>query len=289
MVEVTIDSIRVSLMSQHRVVILKDVDSDRYLPIWIGPCEADAITVTLQEMEVSRPLTHDLLKNVIGEMGGEVEQIVISDLRSDVFYARIIMAVGGKRLEIDSRPSDALALAVRLHVPVYIEEAVMDKGYHDNRLLAHCVELHVRTYIPERKQKHRRWTDKPTEYEAAFRANRRRVQGEKGRRLSRWRSERCERTFAHVCETGGGRRMWLRGLGNATKAHVLRCAAYNLGLLLRKVFGLRKPRSNGGLAAVVFWFYAVLHRRLTAQELFRALQESLRRPSGAAADKGVKF
>ena len=67
MVEVTIDSIRVSLMSQHRVVILKDVDSDRYLPIWIGPCEADAITVTLQELEVSRPLTHDLLKNVIGE------------------------------------------------------------------------------------------------------------------------------------------------------------------------------------------------------------------------------
>jgi len=128
MVEVTIDSIRVSLMSQHRVVILKDVDSDRYLPIWIGPCEADAITVTLQEMEVSRPLTHDLLKNVIGEMGGEVEQIFISDLRSDVFYARIIMAVGGKRLEIDSRPSDALALAVRLHVPVYIEEAVMDKA-----------------------------------------------------------------------------------------------------------------------------------------------------------------
>ena len=128
MVEVTIDSIRVSLMSQHRVVILKDVDSDRYLPIWIGPCEADAITVTLQEMEVSRPLTHDLLKNVIGEMGGEVEQIVISDLRNDVFYARIIMAVGGKRLEIDSRPSDALALAVRLHVPVYIEDAVMDKA-----------------------------------------------------------------------------------------------------------------------------------------------------------------
>lgn len=128
MVEVTIDSIRVSLMSQHRVVILKDIDSDRYLPIWIGPCEADAITVTLQEMEVSRPLTHDLLKNVIGEMGGEVEYIVISDLRNDVFFARIVMGVSGKRLEIDSRPSDALALAVRLHVPVYIEEPVMDKA-----------------------------------------------------------------------------------------------------------------------------------------------------------------
>jgi bifunctional DNase/RNase len=128
MVEVTIDSIRVSLMSQHRVVILKDVDSDRYLPIWIGPCEADALTVTLQEMEVSRPLTHDLLSNVIGEMGGEVEDMVISELRNDVFFARIVMGLNSKRLEIDSRPSDALALAVRLHVPVYIEEPVMDKA-----------------------------------------------------------------------------------------------------------------------------------------------------------------
>ena len=128
MVEVTIDSIRVSLMSQSRIVILKDVDSERYLPIWIGACEADAITVTLQDVEVSRPLTHDLLKNIIAEMGGEVDHIVISDLRNDVFYARIVMDAGGKQMEIDSRPSDALALAVRLHVPVYIEEAVMQKA-----------------------------------------------------------------------------------------------------------------------------------------------------------------
>lgn len=128
MVEVTIDSIRVSLMSQHRVVILKDVDSDRYLPIWIGPFEADAIAVTLQEMEVIRPLTHDLLKNVITELGGEVDYILISDLRNEVFYARIVMQANGRHLEIDSRPSDAIALAVRLHVPVYIEEAVMDKA-----------------------------------------------------------------------------------------------------------------------------------------------------------------
>lgn len=167
-----------------------------------------------------------------------------------------------------------------------ITEVVADKGYHDNRLLAHCTELQVRTYIPERKQKHRRWTDKPTEYELAFRANRRRVRSAKGRRLSRWRSERCERTFAHVCETGGGRRTWLRGLGNVTKAHVLRCAAYNLGLLLRKVFGLGKPRSNGGLAAVVFWLYAVLDRRLTAPELFGALQESLRAPPWRGGENG---
>jgi bifunctional DNase/RNase len=128
MVEVTIDSIRVSLMSQHRVVILKDVDSDRYLPIWIGPCEAEAITVTLQEVEVPRPLTHDLLKNVIAKMGGTVERIIVSELRDEVFYAHIVMEADGKHLEIDSRPSDALALAVRLHVPVYIEEAVMEKA-----------------------------------------------------------------------------------------------------------------------------------------------------------------
>ncbi len=155
-----------------------------------------------------------------------------------------------------------------------ITEVVADKGYHDNRLLAHCVELHVRTYIPERKQKHRRWTDKPAEYEAAFRANRRRVQSEQGRRLSRWRSERCERTFAHVCETGGGRRTWLRGLGNVTKAHVLRCAAYNLGLLLRKVFGLGKPRSNGGFVAAVLSLCRDLYRLLHVPESIGALWES---------------
>lgn len=128
MVEVMIDSIRVSLMSQHRVVILKDIDSDRYLPIWIGNSEADAITMTLQEMEVVRPMTHDLLKNVIVELGGDVDYIVISDLRNEVFYAKIVLDANGKRLEIDSRPSDAIALAVRLHVPVYIEDAVMGKA-----------------------------------------------------------------------------------------------------------------------------------------------------------------
>jgi hypothetical protein len=134
-----------------------------------------------------------------------------------------------------------------------IAEVVADKGYHDNRLLAQCADWQVRTYIPERKQKSRRWTDKPAEYEVAFRANRRRVRGPKGRQLNRWRSERCERTFAHVCETGGGRRTWLRGLGNVLKAHVLKCAGYNLGLLLRKVWGLSKPRNGEAGAAALFW------------------------------------
>ena len=135
-----------------------------------------------------------------------------------------------------------------------IEEAVLDKGYHDNGLLAGLAERGVRTYIPERRQKNRCWTDKPVEQEKAFRANRRRVRGQKGRQLNRWRSERCERTFAHVCETGGGRRTWLRGQTNVSKAHTLKCAAYNLGVLLRKVWGMRKPRNAdegvwGGLLA----------------------------------------
>jgi len=140
--------------------------------------------------------------------------------------------------------------------PDEITQAVADKGYHDNELLARCADWSVRTYIPERKQKKRRWTNKPAEHEKAFRANRRRVRAAKGKRLNRWRSERVERTFAHVCETGGGRRTWLRGLVNVAKAHVLKCAAYNLGLLLRKVYGLRKPRNAdagpAGLWAEVF-------------------------------------
>lgn len=144
--------------------------------------------------------------------------------------------------------------------PAAIEEVVADKGYHDNRLLAQCADWQVRTYIPERQQKSRCWTDKPADFQRAFRGNRRRVRGAKGRRLNRWRSEKCERSFAHVCETGGGRRTWLRGLVNVTKAHVLKCAAYNLGLLLRKVFGLCKPRNAAALLrACLHLFYRWIH------------------------------
>ena len=128
MIEVTIDSIRVSLMSQHRVVILKDSGSDRYLPIWIGACEADAITIELQGVEVARPFTHDLLKSSINQLGGKIKSVIINDLHNEVFYAQIILDVNGHRMEIDSRPSDALALAVRAKVPIYINETVMDKA-----------------------------------------------------------------------------------------------------------------------------------------------------------------
>ena len=155
-----------------------------------------------------------------------------------------------------------------------VQELVADKGYHDNRLLAQCAQWQVRTYIPERKQKSRRWTDKPEEYETAFRENRRRVTGAKGKRLNRWRSERCERTFAHVCETGGGRRSHLRGLVNVTKSHVLRCAAFNLGLLLRKLFGMSKPRTGAGLFSLFFSLWTILVAWIRPRTQFQPAKHS---------------
>lgn len=127
MIEVVIDTIRVSLMSQYRVVILKDINGDRYLPIWIGPCEADAITMELQDVTPQRPLTHDLLKSMIQELDGHVVHIFISDLRQDVYYARIVIDVNGRQIDVDARPSDAIALAVRAKVPIYVSEMVMER------------------------------------------------------------------------------------------------------------------------------------------------------------------
>jgi bifunctional DNase/RNase len=128
MIEMTIDSIRVSLMNYQRVVILKEKVAKRYLPIWIGPAEADAIAVRLQGVNVPRPLTHDLLGLVIDSLGASIDSIIVSDLKSDTFYAKIILDVDGSQIEIDSRPSDALALAVRAEVPIYADEAVLDKA-----------------------------------------------------------------------------------------------------------------------------------------------------------------
>jgi len=128
MIEVTIDSIRVSLVSPQRLVILKDLDQQRFLPIWIGPFEAEAITIKLQDVDVKRPLTHDLLNRFITELGGAVTYVVVNELRNDTYYARIVIGVDGKTLEIDSRPSDAMALAVRANVPIYVADEVMDKA-----------------------------------------------------------------------------------------------------------------------------------------------------------------
>ncbi len=128
LVEMTIESIRVSLMNYQRVVILKEKSSDRYLPIWIGPAEADAIAVQLQDVAVPRPLTHDLLRSVIDTLGAHVNHILVNDLSNDTFYARIVLDVNGDSMEIDSRPSDAIALAVRAKVPIFADEGVLSKA-----------------------------------------------------------------------------------------------------------------------------------------------------------------
>ncbi len=126
--EMSIESIRLSLMNYQRVVILREKESDRYLPIFIGPAEADAIAVRLQDVAVARPLTHDLLRNMIEQLGGRVVYIVIHDLNNDTFYARIVLDVNGETVEVDSRPSDAIALAVRVEAPIFSEEAVLDRA-----------------------------------------------------------------------------------------------------------------------------------------------------------------
>ena len=128
MIEMTVESIRVSLVNYQRVLILKEKNTDRYLPIWIGPAEADSIAYELQKVSVARPLTHDLMKSIIGELGAQVTSIIINDLANDTFFARIIMDAGGRYLEVDSRPSDAVALAVRVSAPIFAAESVLDKA-----------------------------------------------------------------------------------------------------------------------------------------------------------------
>jgi len=128
MIETVVESIRVSLVTQHRVVILREVEGDRHLPIWIGPFEAEAIAMVLQGVGSARPLPYDLLTNVISELGASVSRIVVSDLNQDVFYARIVLDHNGSEVPIDSRPSDAIALAVRAKIPILVDESVMERA-----------------------------------------------------------------------------------------------------------------------------------------------------------------
>jgi len=152
----------------------------------------------------------------------------------------------------DSLPQSVVAAQVNLLRAGQddgLGEVVMDKGYHKAETLSQCQDWGLRTYVAEPKHTHgRRWTHKPEAYREAVYGNRRRIRGDRGKRLQRWRSERVERSFAHVCETGGARRTWLRGLEDVRKRYVIQVAAHNLGLLMRKLFGLGKPRClQGGL------------------------------------------
>jgi bifunctional DNase/RNase len=128
MIEVQIDSVRVHLMTPQRLVVLKQIGSERYLPIWVGPYEAEAITVALQEVEMIRPLTHDLLKNVFGAFNARIKRIEIVKLQNEIFYGSIVAEVDGREIDVDSRPSDAIALSVRAHVPILVHHSVMEEA-----------------------------------------------------------------------------------------------------------------------------------------------------------------
>jgi transposase len=142
-------------------------------------------------------------------------------------------------------------------VEVGITEAVADKGYHSAESVAQLQKCGVRTYVAEKKQGRRRWVKRPAAQRQAVHTNRRRLRGQRGKRLQRRRSEICERSFAHVCETGGGRRAWVKGIQDVNKIHLMKCMAFNLGLLMRKVLGSGKPRQAAdALRAVLLWLYA---------------------------------
>lgn len=126
MVEVVIDSIRVSLLNQQRIVILREVDQDRYLAIWVGIYEAEHLTVALQDVKHSRPLTYDLFSSIIKSLNARILQVEVVALKKETFYGNIVVEVNGEILNVDSRPSDAINLAARANVPILVAREVME-------------------------------------------------------------------------------------------------------------------------------------------------------------------
>lgn len=127
-VEMTVDSIRVSPMNNQRVLILREKNKDRYLPIWIGPTEADAIAMKLKGESPPRPQTHDLAFAAINALSGSIDSVVIHRLENDTFYARMIIKAKEGRQELDCRPSDGMAMAVRAGAPILVTEEVLDRA-----------------------------------------------------------------------------------------------------------------------------------------------------------------
>ena len=177
----------------------------------------------------------------------------VIDLESEVVVAATIHPAdrsdGETLLQSVSQAQENVA---RAGSEAFAAEIVADKGYHKAQALAECAAYDLRTYIPERTERRpRRWTDKPEGWRDAFHANRRRVRGGRSRRLQRLRSERAERSFAHVCNTGGARRTWLRGTEDVQKRYLLTLAGRNLTLLMRALFGIGTPRSLQGLVSAI--------------------------------------
>ena len=128
MVELSLVGVRVELPSNQPIVLLKEVDGDRYLPIWIGAVEATAIAFALQSIKTPRPMTHDLMRDVLNETSVHVERIVIDELVEQTFYATLHLVSNGEARQVSSRPSDAIALAVRINAPIFADESVLDQA-----------------------------------------------------------------------------------------------------------------------------------------------------------------
>ena len=153
-IEVYVESIRVNMTNYRRVVMLKEKTSPRYLPIWIGHFEADAIAIPMQNVPVQRPLTHDLLKGAIEQLGGKLTQVVISELADETFFAKLIVDAHGRHVEVDARPSDAIALAIRAKVPIFVEESVFEQAglvFENEEAEGEAVEAEEATEIDEEK------------------------------------------------------------------------------------------------------------------------------------------
>jgi uncharacterized protein len=128
LIEMTIKGLMVDPITNMPIVILKDKEGDRVLPIWVGVFEANAIALQIENIATPRPMTHDLLRNVITDLEGQVDRVVVSDLKDNTFYAVIHLTVKGERVAVDARPSDAIALALRTRSPILVDETVIDNA-----------------------------------------------------------------------------------------------------------------------------------------------------------------
>ena len=198
-------------------------------------------------------------------MAYKAEHVVDAD--SGLIIAAAIEPAGSSDAEtIKSRLIDAQASLLRAGSEQVLEEAVGDKGYHKLDTLAWTAELGIRTYLPEKQQRGKRdWNHYTAAQKISYHNNRRRTKGPRGRRLLRLRGERVERSFAHVCETGGARRTWIRGTEETSKYYTLRALAFNRGVLLRSICGIGKPRvlqdkrkGRKGLHAAIFFIFRAL-------------------------------
>jgi transposase len=240
---------------------------------WASPVDPDSRIAKMKDgtTHLAYKAEHvvDLGSNLV--LAAEVyhaDQTDSSTLRSSVTTAQINLARAGSETDI--------------------EEVAADKGYHKAETLADCADEGLRTYIPEQQRtKERVWTDKPAGWEEAYRGNRRRVRGARSKRLQKQRSEYVERTFAHVCETGGGRRSWLRGLLNVSKRYLMQVAGHNLGILMRKLFGVGTPRGLQGacaaLAAVIWALGATYRAWIDCQHHGRPLKRPISSPAALAS------